>query len=89
MVSITHPAARNKRDPDDIDARCARIIQRILDGVEQTLDKLEQPDVLQATIARVAHAHIAPLFCGRALCRRARRCCKQPCEVPAANRASE
>ena len=89
MASITHPAARHNRSPDDdFDARRARIIGRILDGVEQRLDELEQPAVarslLHASIARVVHAHIAPLSCGLALCQRARRCRGNPCTVPRA-----
>lgn len=89
MVSFTHHAAPDDRhSDDDLDARCRRIRQRLLDGIEETLDELalqgEPFATQQAAITHAVQAHIAPLCCPQALCRRARRCRTQPCKVPAA-----
>ena len=70
----------------DLDARCQRIRQRLLDGIEETLDELaqsnHQPAAQQAAIADAVWAHVAPLLCRQATCRRAKRCRRNPCAVP-------
>lgn len=77
-----------RRDHETLDARVRRISDRILDGIEQTLDELAQPDALRAAIQRAAEremeAQASALLCRHALCRRAQRCRRQPCAVPVA-----
>ncbi len=84
MTQPTSEPAR--RDPEDLDARCRRISDRILDGIEQTLDERAQPAELRAAIQRAAehalHAQAGALLCRHALCRRAKRCRRHPCTVP-------
>ena len=69
---------------DDIYTRIRRISDRILDGVEETLDDLAQPHELHAAIERVVLAQCAALLCRHARCRRAQRCRRTPCAAPAA-----
>lgn len=69
---------------DDIDARIRNISDRILDGVEETLDDLAQPHQLHAAIERVVLAQCAAMVCRHARCRRAQRCRRTPCAAPAA-----
>jgi hypothetical protein len=85
MTPPTTETAR--RDHEDIDARFRRISDRILDGIEQTLDELAQPAELSAAIERAAahalDAQAVALRCRHALCRRVKRCRRRPCAVPA------
>ena len=78
MDSVTLDAAP---DDDDLDARCARIRQMLLDGIEATLYELAQSTAQEAAIADALWARGAPLRCGQATCRRARRCRGDPCTV--------
>jgi hypothetical protein len=82
-----HTTETARRDQDDFDARYRRISDGILDGIEQTLDELAQPDGLRAAIQRAAahalDAQACALRCRHALCRRAKRCRRRPCAVPA------
>ena len=93
MASFTHHAAPNHHSDDDFDARCMRIRQRLLDGIEETLDELAQPDVThslqRAAIARAVQMQVAPLYCRQVLCRRAKRCRRDPCTVPRARVADD
>ena len=75
---------------DAFDARTRRIRDRILDGIEETLAELAQPPALHDAIERAVRARYAALLCRQATCRRAKRCRRQPCTVPAAGvRASD
>ena len=67
---------------DDVGARERYIQNRILDGIEETLDELAQPDTRRAAIDRIVQARCAALRCRHATCRRARSCRSQPCRVP-------
>jgi len=82
-----HSIETPRRDQEDFDARFRRLSERILDGIAQTLDDLAQPDDLRAAIRRAAahalDARAAALRCRHALCRRAKRCRRRPCAVPA------
>jgi hypothetical protein len=80
MARFTHHAVSRG---DDLDARCARLHERLLDGIEDTLDALATQDSQRAAIARAIQAKIAPLMCRHALCRRAQRCRRQKCTVAA------
>jgi hypothetical protein len=80
-----HTINSQRHDREDPDARYRRISDRILDGIEQTLDELARPARLRAAIDHAVAAHCAPLLCSQALCRRAKRCRRQPCTVPAAS----
>jgi hypothetical protein len=85
---MTQPSSEPaRRDPEDVDARFRRISDRILDGIEQTLDELAQPDALRAAIQRAAahalDAEAVALRCRHALCRRVKQCRRRPCAVPA------
>ncbi len=75
------PAARD----DDSKAREQRIRSRILNGIEETLDELAQPRELRAAIERALQARCAVLLCRQALCRRVKRCRREPCTVPPAS----
>lgn len=68
-----------------IEARERRIRNKILDGIEETLAELAQPRVLRAAIEDEVRAQCAALLCRQALCRRAKRCRRQPCAVQAAD----
>lgn len=78
---ISHPIEPAHRD-DDLDARTRRIRCRILDGIEQTLDELAQPQLTRAAIGHAVRVHAAALLCRHARCRRAKRCRRDPCAVP-------
>ncbi len=81
---IPHTIKTAARD-DDFAARELRISAKILDGIEETLDELAQPLLLRAAIEDEVQAQCAALVCRQALCRRAKRCRRQPCKVPAAS----
>jgi hypothetical protein len=68
---------------EDPQARELRLRGRILDAVEETLDGMVRSDALRAAAERAALAHYAALLCTHALCRRAKRCRRQPCAVSA------
>lgn len=67
---------------DDLDERCRNIRNRILDSIDATLDELAQSESQRAAIAETVWAHIAPLLCRQATCRRAKLCRRNPCSVP-------
>jgi hypothetical protein len=89
---MTLPTIDTAHPDDDVDARIRRISDRILDGIEETLTELAQPRVLGTAIEgghildearRAVQARYAALLCPQARCRRANRCRRQPCVVPA------
>jgi hypothetical protein len=77
MASRNHTTTRHD-DPED---RCQRLRGKILDGIEDTLDDLAQPEAQRAAITDAMWAHVAPLLCQQAKCRRAKRCRSDPCIV--------
>jgi hypothetical protein len=77
-----HPMEFARRQPDDLDDRTRRIRERLLDGIEQTLDELAQPHLTRVAIDHAVRVHTAALLCRRARCRRAKRCRRDPCAVP-------
>jgi hypothetical protein len=82
-----HSTEPPRRDPEDFDARSRRITDRILDGIEQTLDDLARPAALRAALQRAGEqaleAEARVLRCRHALCRRVKQCRRRPCAVPA------
>lgn len=80
-----HPMQSARQQPDDLDDRTQRIRDRILDGIEATLDELAQPRTIDDTVSRAVHRAMqsqrAALLCRQALCRRAQRCRRDPCAV--------
>lgn len=80
-----HPMQSARQQPDDLDDRTRRIRDRILDGIEATLDELAQPRTIDDMASRAVHRAMqsqrAALLCRQALCRRAQRCRRDPCAV--------
>ena len=79
---MTHAIEPAHRDDEDLDSRTRRIRERLLDGIEQTLDELAQPQLTRAAIDHAVRVHTAALLCRHARCRRAQRCRRDPCAVP-------
>jgi hypothetical protein len=89
-----HSIDTPRRHHEHLDARYRRLSDRILDGIEQTLDDMAEPARLRAAIQQAAEqalrAQADALLCRHALCRRAKRCRRRPCTVPPAGlRASD
>ena len=69
---------------DNLDARYERVRRKLLHGIEETLDELALPGSQRAAIESAVWAHLAPLLCRQAICRRAKNCRRHPCTVPGA-----
>jgi len=85
MRGSKHPMQPARLPPDDLDARTRRIRDKLLDSIEATLDELAQPrtihDAVSRAVQRAMQSHRAALLCRQALCRRAKRCRRDPCAV--------
>jgi hypothetical protein len=85
MTPYTIDTAR--RADDDLNVRTRRIREKLLDGIEATIDELARPrgaierEEILGTVRRAVQAQCAFLLCRHALCRRAQRCRRQPCVV--------
>ncbi|MGN6114078.1 MAG: hypothetical protein ACTHN2_01060 [Nitrobacter sp.] len=86
FAMTAYPMQPARQQPDDLDDRTRRIRDKILDGIEATLDELAQPRTIHDTVSRAVHRAMqsqrAALLCRQALCRRAQRCRRDPCAVP-------
>ena len=78
MTPHNDTARRN----DTFDDRVGRMRDRILDGIEATLNELAEPHARRAAIEHIVRSHTAPLLCRQATCRRAGSCRRKPCTVP-------
>jgi hypothetical protein len=85
---MSRTASVTSAPDEDPKARELRLRGRILDAVEQTLDEMARSDALRAAAERAALGHYAALLCTHALCRRAKRCRRQPCVAFAQSQSS-